>query len=102
MKIEGHTIAADEAFAKYFGIEDQPGYLTPFTRRQWPLAKYMNGARVRKVWQDRTGDIHPPGSLGTVLGSIGALGMQAGYFIEWDATPHVATLVVEDKLGPAK
>lgn len=75
-----------------------PGYLGMFTRDQCPLAKYRNGARIVKVLAG-PGDVHPVGSTGTVLGSMGHPEVGVGYFVEWDCKPRVAVFLAESKLG---
>ncbi len=53
-----------------------------FTRYQAEGA-IPNGARVRKSSSD-PGDAHAVGSLATVLGSLGPLEGEFGYFVLWD------------------
>lgn len=73
-------------------IDFHEGYLSPFTRDQYPGA-IENGARVAKLVRSDPTDITAPGTLGTVLGSIGAPGVGVAYFIEWDNRPRVAVLI---------
>jgi hypothetical protein len=42
-----------------------------------------NGARVRKVTME-PGDFHPVGARATVLGSVGPVDGEYGYFVRWD------------------
>jgi hypothetical protein len=76
-----------------------PGWYGLFTRHQMPGA-IRNGTRVVKV-RTEAGDTHPVGSLATVLGSMGHPDVGIGYFVEWDARPRFAVLVVADKIAPA-
>jgi len=80
-------------------IGPQPGYVGAFTRNQYPSA-IPNGTRIVKVKVDRAGDVHPIGSKGVVLGSTGHPSLNdIGYFIEWDDSPRLATLVVGWKIA---
>jgi hypothetical protein len=81
-------------------IDIEDGWVGAFTRDQVPQAKFKNGARIEKILRE-TGDLSPLGTLGTVLGSMYAPEVGVGYFVEWDRTPRLAVMVVEDKLGPA-
>lgn len=94
----GSYIECNEKMMKFFGITLYPGYKTTFTRQQSPFAKFKNGSRVRKLWEDAPGDIHAIGELGTMLGSIGAPLWVTAYFVEWDDLPRMPTCVVESKL----
>lgn len=96
----GSFMEMDEATLMLFEIDWQEGYWMPFSRQQYARAKFKNGSRVRKAWEDPAGDINPKGSLGTVLGSIGAADI-VGYFIEWDSLPRLPTFTAEPKLEQA-
>lgn len=96
-------VEVDGDYAARFGIRYHEGYASPFTREQSPLARYRNGARVRKAKVDRAGrhGEHPIGSLGTVLGSIGRADIGVAYFVEWDESPGAPTVVYEGKIERA-
>lgn len=79
-------------------IRAHPDYRGAFTREQAREAKFANGSRVEKTLLE-PGDGHPLGARATVLGSIYAPGLGCAYFVEWDATPRVAVLVVEGKIS---
>jgi len=89
----------EEEAAAELGIREYPGYTGAFTRRQ-AAGALDNGTTVVKVAHDEGGDLHPDGSEGAILGSIRAAGLGVMYFVEWDATPGVATAVVEAKIRP--
>ena len=89
------------AMAHAYDIDAHDGWVGVFTRRQSRFALFKNGSRVRKREVDQAGDLHGVGSTGKVLGSICHAGV-IGYFIEWDASPMVATLCVEAKLTGIK
>jgi hypothetical protein len=72
-------------------LAEYPGWQGVHTREQ-ALGALKNGTRVRKVATE-PGDFHPIGSLATVLGSFSAGELGIGYFVAWDAAPHVAVLV---------
>lgn len=90
-------VELDEAGAERLGIRLRPGYLSPFTDQQAPGA-WPNGTRVAKVRSDESGDLHAPGTLGTILGSIGFPKIGLAYFVEWDASPRMPTCAVANKL----
>lgn len=84
------------------GLREYPGFVGVFTRKQYELAEFANGSRVRKSGSE-PGDDHPNGSLGTVLGSIGtpsAPGIVM-YFVAWDRSPNRAIAVMKQKLEKA-
>jgi hypothetical protein len=60
----------DEQEAAVFDIGTHEGYVGAFTRRQ-ARGAYDNGTRVVKVAVDAEGDVHPIGTSGVVMGSIG-------------------------------
>ncbi len=83
-------------------VKPQDGWVGVFTRSRAPGA-YPNGSRVEKVATEE-GDTHPIGALATVLGSVCDLAqphLGIGYFVEWDAHPRRAVLVVANKIRPA-
>jgi len=73
-----------------------PGWRGVHTRAEAPGAM-RNGTRVRKIAKE-DGDSHPIGSLATVLGSLHLPERGYGYFVEWDASPRTAVLVVEAQI----
>jgi hypothetical protein len=81
-------------------IRDYPGWIGGHSREQVPGA-IPNGTRVRKVKTEPV-DTHPIGAEATVLGSIAIEHPELGvaYFVEWDAKPKVAVLVVSWKIAP--
>lgn len=81
-----------------FGIDHYPGWHGCFTRESSDRAKFPNGARIEKSVNE-SGDAHPLGSRGTVLGSIWLPERGVGYFVEWDSDPKTACFVVEFKLA---
>lgn len=93
-----NMVEFDDGLARVFGIHEHEGYLTPFTRQEARQAKFSNGARVKKVSEDASGDITKLGTEGTVLGSIHAPGIGTAYFVEWDDKPHIAIFVIEGKI----
>ena len=80
-------------------VQEHPGYIGMFSRDTYPGAM-PPGTRIRKV-SSEVGDGHPDGSLGTVLGSIGAEGLGWGYFIEWDARPKMPVFTMALKVERA-
>ena len=85
-------------------IITKPGWRNHWVEGQAPGA-YPNGSRVRKVMGE-PGDAHPVGSLATVISSmsgeqVGLDRVGIGYFVEWDASPKAAVLVVAAKLALA-
>lgn len=95
-----HKVASDSRLALALNIDLHPGYRDPFTRDQCPLAKIPNKARVRKISRTDQTDLHDPGALGTVLGSIGAPDVGVAYFVEWDDMPTRAVLIRENGIEP--
>ena len=87
----------DELLDAMAGLGEHDGYFGMFTRYETSDA-YPNGTRVTKIWSEPS-DAHPIGALGTVLGSLRHPEEGIAYFIEWDASPHCAVLVVAKKLG---
>jgi hypothetical protein len=77
----------------------RPGWLGGFTTMVAPGA-YPNGTRIMKATSEDH-DCHPNGSPGTVLGSILHPKEGIAYFIEWDARPKCAVLVIAWKVAPA-
>jgi hypothetical protein len=63
-----------------------------------PAGAYKPGTRVRKVVTE-PGDTHPVGSLATVLSAVGHPELGIAYFVEWDAHPKLAVLVVAPKIA---
>jgi hypothetical protein len=48
---------------------------------------FANESRVRKVtFED--GDFHPIGAMATVIGSVGLIEGEFGYFVRWDDFPE--------------
>ena len=90
-------VTNDDAAAA-LGIKHYPGYRGSFSRDQHPLALYENGARVVKAEDEDETHLHPIGTLGTVLGSIGHVDIGVAYFVEFDSRPKHAVLVLEGKL----
>jgi hypothetical protein len=77
-------------------FKNEPGWLGAFTRDEHPDG-LPNGARVRKI-DSEPGDGQPDGALGTILGSLGHPDLGIAYFIEWDAIPRMAVVVVAKKV----
>lgn len=77
-------------------IEPHPGWFGFFTREQAEGA-IANGSRVQKIKSEH-GDSHLIGECATVLGSIYVPSHGLAYFLEWDATPKTAVLVVGWKI----
>lgn len=75
----------------------RPGWLGGFTTMEAPGA-YRNGTRIVKATSEDH-DCHPNGSLGTVLGSVLHPDLGIAYFIEWDARPKCAVLVIAFKIA---
>jgi hypothetical protein len=86
-----------QAMLHFFDIREHDGWKGTFTTQQSPLAKIANGARVKKIASEDA-DAHPIGAMGTVLGSVGAPDLGVAYFVEFDASPRQAILVVEGNL----
>lgn len=83
--------------AAAFGIRSQPGWQGAFTRQHAP-GTWRPGTRIKKIRKEE-GDVTPIGAFGTVLGSVRPVSSSiAGYFIEWDGKPRVATFMVEWKI----
>jgi hypothetical protein len=100
--IRTHVVECEDDMAGLLGIQHWPGYLSPFTRDQAPLAM-KNGTRVVKKMVDDSNDLAKVGTLGTVLGSIAnPMSMGLAYFVEWDTHPRLPSLVVAAKIMPAK
>lgn len=79
-------------------IRTEPGWLGGFTREQ-AIGALPNGTHVVKT-RSEEGDHHPDGSRGMVLGSLVTMG-ELIYFVEWQASPHVAVAVMAWKLSAA-
>ena len=88
-----------QEFLDYFEIQDHPGYIGPFSRRQ--DGDIPNGTRVEKcLWH--AGDTRAVGELGTVLGSIWPVrDIPPLYFIEWDTQKGWAVGIRGDKIRRA-
>jgi hypothetical protein len=82
---------------RHYGISEHDGWKGIFTTRQSPMATINNGARVELIASDD--DAHPPGMRGTVLGSVGTPKLGVAYFVEFDAKPREAELIVEGKIA---
>lgn len=93
----GRVIELSEAFAKAMGLKNEPGWTGAFTRQQQALA-IPNGTRIVKIFKE-PGDIHGLGAQGTILGSILHPALGIGYYVEWDASPKCAVLVIENKIA---
>lgn len=78
----------------------RPGWTGGFTTKE-ALGAYRNGTRIVKATSEDH-DCHPNGSLGTVLGSLVHPEKGVAYFIEWDARPKCAVLVIAWKIAGAK
>ena len=96
--MKSHVVDIPTDIAETLGICNYPGWVNPFTRRESPHARYKNGCRVRKVWEDPSGDLTPLGTDGCVLGSIYVPQFGCAYFVEWDDKPRVALFMVEKKI----
>jgi hypothetical protein len=83
---------------RYYGIREHNGWSGEFTTQQSALAKIANGARVEKIASEDA-EAHPIGAMGTVLGSVGAPDLGVLYFIQFDASPRQAELIVEGNLA---
>ncbi len=98
----GSFMKINDVMADTYEIDLHDGYLAPFSRQRYELAKFANGTRVRKVWEDVGGDLTKVGSTGTVLGSIGHPALEGAlYFVEWDDKPRMPTALIESKLTTA-
>lgn len=89
---------------KALGVPDirmEPGIIGAICRDDDPRAKYRNGARIKKVAEDKGGDVTKLGTLGTVLGSVYVPELGGAYFVEWDDKPRQSVFVVEYKIGGA-
>lgn len=89
----------------------QSGWTGIFTRRQ--EGPIPNGTRIVKG-EGEPGDAHPPGTLGTVLGSLkatddvnrearakGLRECDCFYFVEWDPLPRHAVALADWKIRRA-
>lgn len=76
-------------------FREYPGYIGVHSREQAPGAM-PNGTRVIKVAGEPS-DTHPIGARATVLGSVSTPANLA-YFVEWDASPRHAVLVIAWKI----
>lgn len=92
-------------------LTTEPGMLGVFTRDQAEGA-IPNGTVIRKR-QSEPGDLTPDGTVGVVLGSISADGVDQtalaqipenlrdfdfGYFVEWQSNPKHAVLIIGSKI----
>jgi hypothetical protein len=85
-------------------VREEPGWTGGFTREQADGA-IPNGTRVRKCRLE-SGDAHPVGSLGVVLGSMATpLDLlpafpddHFAYFVEWDDHPRMAVGIIASKI----
>lgn len=83
-------------------IRHEPGWTGGFSRNEVPGA-WKNGTRVVKTASE-SGDSHPDGTPGTILGSIAYAAVRNGaicYFVEWDSAPKVAVACMAFKVRPA-
>lgn len=87
----------DEITAALLGIQNHPGYLTPFCKNQAEGA-WENGSRVVKDGNDPDGDVTPNGTKGKILGSLKTPDGIYGYFVEWDDKPKMPILCMEEKM----
>lgn len=93
------------------GIGTEAGMVGIFTRNEESGA-IKNGTVIRKR-QSETGDQTPDGTVGVVLGSVSADGVDTnalaqvpenlrdfdfGYFVEWQTMPKCAVLVIGSKI----
>jgi hypothetical protein len=90
------TLEEALAMQRQYGIRSHQGYIGMFTTQQAKGA-IPNGQRIEKVAYEK-GDHNPLYAQGTVLGSA-KLADRIFYFVEWDASPHVAVGVVEYKIA---
>lgn len=74
----------------------RPGWIGSFATTEI-LGAYRNGTRVQKVDGIDEGGV-PLGTLGTVLGSLSEPSKGIAYFVEWDAMPKCAVLVMAFKI----
>jgi len=77
-------------------LTPKPGWLGTFTTME-ALGAWRNGTRIVKI-ESEDGDGQRTGSLGKVLGSIFEETKGLAYFVEWDAKPKVAVLVMAWKI----
>ena len=96
----GARYLMDPELGALINAREWPGYEGAFTRDECPLAEFKNGTRVEKVGSGAPGDndIHKPGAVGTVLGSIGHPEVGVAYFVEFDASPRRAIMVTSGRL----
>jgi hypothetical protein len=87
----------DGRLAALLGIQDYPGYLTPFCKNQAEGA-WANGSCVVKDGSDPDGDLTPDGIKGKILGSLEAQNGRYAYFVEWDNKPKMPIFCVEEKM----
>ena len=103
LKEGGGVVEYNKAQGEALGIRMHPGYLTPFSNRSASGA-IPNGTRIRKTMVD-DGDMNPLGATGVVLGSLRVPGKPGrrgiGYFVAWDARPHIAVFVTAMKIERA-
>lgn len=87
----------EQAMFEAYDIAPHQGYIGVFTRRN-AINAIRAGSRIRKI-KTESGDEHPVGSTGTVLGSIQAGHLGIMYFIEWDDKPKFAMATIAWKIG---
>ena len=87
----------DERTAALLGIQNHPGYLTPFSKNQAEGA-WANGSCVVKDGADPSGDVTPDGIEGKILGSLKTPDGKYAYFVEWDNKPKMPIFCVQEKL----
>ncbi len=87
----------DERTAVLLGIQNHPGYLTPFSKNQAEGA-WANGSCVVKDGSDPDGDLTPDGIKGKILGSIKTPDRRYAYFVEWDNKPKMPIFCVQEKM----
>ncbi len=84
----------------HYDIKEHPGYYGAFTTQQTP-GFLPNGTRIKKG-SGEEGDLTPPGTLGTVLGSMSHPAIGGGYFVAWDNAPKRAVFVMNFKIERAE
>lgn len=82
-------------------VVTRPGWLSHWIEEDTPIeGAYEPGTRVRKIATEPK-DTHPIGALATVVSAVQHPTLGIAYFVEWDAHPRMAVLVVAAKLGLA-
>ena len=93
----GSLIELDEELAEKLGIRLYPGFDSPFTRNE-AVGALANGTRVVKVLEDVSRDLHPVGTVGTIMGSLHLNSLGNAYFVAWDDRPTMPTFCVAGKI----